>query len=220
MNGGNSATISLTGLSTVDDLINAINTSGTNVQASINAGGTGINLLNPLSGSSLTVGENGGHTADELGIRSFNAQTSLADLNAGAGITPISGTLAGPSGQILVTKTDGTQFAVQVSGLKTPSQLAAAINSASGNTTVTAALNATGNGITLTDTSGGSGNLAVAAGANYVSNGTDLGLFQTGSGGTLTGGNMTFSTDDFRITRRDGTSFTVNVSAPRPFRTS
>ncbi len=212
-NGTTSATVTLAGLNTVQDLINAINTSGTHVQASINAAGTGINLQNPLSGSSLTIGENGGTTADELGIRSFNAQTSLSGLNGGAGVTPISGTLSGASGQILVTKTDGTQFAVQVGGINTPSQLIAAINGATGNTTVTATLNSTGNGITLTDTSGGTGNLSVTAGANFVNNfGTELGIFQTGSGGTLTGSDMTFSTDDFRITRRDGTSFTVNVT--------
>jgi flagellin-like hook-associated protein FlgL len=100
---------------------------------------------------------------------------------------------------------------VQVDGVKTPGQLAAAINAATGNTTVTAALNASGNGITLTDTTGGGGNVAAAAGANYVGNGSDLGIFQTGTGGTLTGTDITLATDDFRITRRDGTSFTVSL---------
>jgi flagellin-like hook-associated protein FlgL len=111
----------------------------------------------------------------------------------------------------VITRTDGTQFSVQVDGVSTPSDLIAKINSATGNTSVTASLNASGNGITLTDTSGGSGNLSVAAGSNYVSNGTDLGLFSTGAGGTLTGTNITFSTDDFRITRRDGSSFTIST---------
>jgi flagellin-like hook-associated protein FlgL len=97
-------------------------------------------------------------------------------------------------------------------GIKTPSQLIAAINSATGNSTVTAALNPSGNGITLTDTSGGSGNLTVAGGSDFVSNGSVLGIFQTGTGGTLTGSNISFSTDDFRITRKDGSSFTVNVT--------
>ena len=77
----------------------------------------------------------------------------------------------GATGEIIVTKTDGTTFTFTVDGIKTPSQLIAAINAATGNTTVTAALNATGNGITLTDTSGGPGNLSVAAGRNFVANG-------------------------------------------------
>jgi flagellar hook-associated protein 3 FlgL len=210
-NGANSATIQLTGLSTVEDLLNAINQSGTNVRAEINGAGTGINVFNPLSGTALRIGENGGNTAEQLGIRSFHAGSKLAEFNNGTGVAPIDGTLAGPKGQITVTRTDGTTFNVQMDGVRTATQLAAAINGASGNTTVTAALNAAGNGITLTDTSGGGGNLAVAAGTGYVGNGTDLGILTTGSGGTLVGGNVTFSTDDFRITRRDGTSFTVSL---------
>jgi flagellar hook-associated protein 3 FlgL len=211
-NGANTATITLAGLTTVQDLINKINNSGTQVQAGINAAGTGINLLNPVSGLNMTVGENGGHTADELGLRSFQAGTKLSDLNAGGGITPISKSVSGPTGNIIITKTDGTSFNVAMDGLSTPSQLIAAINHASGNTTVTAALNASGNGITLTDTSGGSGNVSVSQASNYISNGTDLGLFKTGSGATLTGSNVSFSTDDLRVTRQDGTSFTVNFT--------
>jgi flagellar hook-associated protein 3 len=214
-NGANSATITLGGppaLSTVEDLLNAINNSGTNVKAEINADGTGINLLNPLSGTSLRIGENGGNTADQLGIRSFNAATKLADMNGGTGVTPIAGTLAGPKGQINITRTDGTQFAVQMDGIATPAQLIAAINGAAGNTTVTASINPTGNGITLTDTTGGPGNVAVTPGSNFVSNGTSLGLFGSGAGGTLTGSNIAFSTDDFRVSRRDGTSFTVSIN--------
>lgn len=213
-NGASTATITLSGppaLTTVQDLLNAINHSGTNVQATINSAGTGINLLNPLSGTSMTVGENGGNTAQELGIRSLNPQTELSSFNNGAGVTSIASTLPGPTGDITITQTDGTQFSVQVNGVSTPSELIAAINNATGNTGVTAALNASGNGITLTDASGGPGNLTAAAGSNYNSNGSDLGIFQAGTGGTLTGTGITFSTDDFRITRKDGSWFDVSV---------
>jgi flagellar hook-associated protein 3 FlgL len=213
-NGGSSTTISLNGLNTVEDLLNAINHSGTNVRAEINAAGTGINVFNPLSGTALSIGENGGTTAEDLGIRSFNAGSKLAEFNGGTGVTSIDKTLTGPKGQIVVTRTDGGTFTVQMDGVRSVTQLMAAINSASGNSTVTASLNATGNGITLTDTSGGSGNVAVAAGNGYVSNGTNLGILTTGSGATLVGGNVTFSTDDFRITRKDGTSFTVSLGGP------
>jgi flagellar hook-associated protein 3 FlgL len=215
-NGANTATISLNGLNTVEDFINAVNNSGTNVRAEINDAGTGINLLNPLSGASLTVGENGGNTAQQLGIRSLNPQTDLSDFNNGLGVTPISGTLPGPTGQITVTTTSGSQFNVQMNGITTPTQLINAINTASGNSTVTAALNGTGNGITLTDSSGGSGNVSVAAGANFNADGSTLGIIGTGTGATLAGGDITFSTDDFRITRRDGTSFTVSLGGSPP----
>ncbi len=212
INGANSATISLTGLTSVEDLINAINGSGTNVYAEINATADGLNLFNPLSGAPLKIGENGGNTAEQLGIRSFNANTNIADFNYNAGITPSSSQVPGPKGTIRVTKTDGTTFAVTLDGITTPSSLIAAINGASGNGTVTATLNATGNGISLSDTSAGPGNLSVAAASGYVSNGSNLGLFTTGSGPSLTGSNITFSTDDFRVSRRDGSSFTVNLT--------
>jgi flagellin-like hook-associated protein FlgL len=210
-NGAITATVSLASMTTVEDLLNAINDSGTRVRAEINAAGTGINLFNPLSGTTLRIGENGGATAEQLGIRSFNAATNLADFNNATGVSPISNTLLGPAGQLVVSKTDGTTFKVSVDGISTPGQLINAINTAAGNTTVTATLNATGNGITLADTSGGGGNLSVGPASNFISNGSDLGIVRTGTGGTLTGSNITFSTDDFRISRRDGTSFTVSV---------
>jgi flagellar hook-associated protein 3 len=214
-NGVPSATITLAGppaLNTVQDLLNAINAAAINVHATINADGTGINVQNPVSGAALTIGENGGNTAQQLGVRSFNSATQLSDLNGGLGVTPISNTIPGPAGTIVVTKTDGTQFSFKADGIKTPSQLIAAINTATGNSTVTAALNASGNGITLTDTSGGPGNLTVSGGPDFVPNGSVLGIFQTGTGATLTGSNIAFSTDDFKITRKDGTSFTVDIT--------
>jgi flagellin-like hook-associated protein FlgL len=213
--GSSTATVTLAGppaITTVGELLNAINAASPNVHATINAAGTAIDVQNPVSGAGLSIGENGGTTANDLGIRSFNPTTALTALNNGLGVTPISETIPGPTGTIVVTKTDGTQFNFKADGIKTPSQLIAAINAATGNTTVTAAMNATGNGITLTDTAGGSGNLTVAGGTDFASNGSVLGIFQTGTGGTLTGTDITLSTDDFRITRRDGTSFTVNIT--------
>jgi len=210
-NGSSSATITLAGLTTVQDLLNKINGSNTNVTATINSSGNGISVANSLSGSALTIGENGGLTATQLGIRSMNAQTPLADLNQGIGLGLASATNTGPTGTIVINKTDGTSFNVSVNGITTPSQLAAAINAAGGGV-VTAALNSNGLGISLTDTSGGGGNLSVTPGSDYQSNGTVLGILTTGSAGGLTGANMTFPTDDMQITQRDGASFTVDVT--------
>ena len=77
-NGTTTATISLSGDTTVQDLINSINSSGTNVQAQINATGTGINIVNTVQGTPLTVAENGGTTAADLGVRSFSPSTLLS----------------------------------------------------------------------------------------------------------------------------------------------
>ncbi len=180
--------------------------------AQISADGKGIEVQNNLSGSALNIGENGGTTATGLGIRSLNATTKLSVLNQGAGVNCASATQNGPTGSVLIHKTDGSQFSVKLDGVSTPSQLIAAINSATGNTTVTAALNATGNGITLTDTSGGGGNLTATGASDFSANGSQLGIFSPGTGGTLTGTNIAFSTDDLQVTRKDGTKFTVNLT--------
>jgi flagellin-like hook-associated protein FlgL len=209
-NGSKTATITLTGLNTVQDLLNAINKSGTGVTAAITPDGKSIDVQNDVSGSGLAIGENGGTTAADLGIRSFTPATTLASLNQNQGVTFASATSAAPAGTLLFTKTDGTQFSVKVDGVSTPSQLVAAINAATGNTTVTAALNSTGNGITLTDSSGGPGDLSVSAAPDF--NESQLGLPATGTGGTLTTAATTFGTDDLQITRKDGTRFSVNLT--------
>ena len=46
----------------------------------------GINVVNASQGTSLTIGENGGLTATQLGIRSFGPTTALSDLNNGDGL--------------------------------------------------------------------------------------------------------------------------------------
>src|SRR5439155_19727227 len=64
---------------TVEDLLNAINHSGADVLARINATGTGIDVVNPNQGTALTVAENGGTTAADLGGRSFTAARPLSE---------------------------------------------------------------------------------------------------------------------------------------------
>lgn len=209
-NGTSAATITLAGVNTVQDLLNKINYSGTNVRAEINSDGIGINILNTVSGTQMRISENGGTTADQLGVRSLNAQTLVADLNNGTGISPIANTTSGPAGSIVINRVDGTQLTVNVNGVTTQAGMISAINTAAGYAMASA--NATGNGISINDTAVGAGNVSIVAGSNYVSNGTDLGIFKTGTAGSLTGSDMTFSTDDVRITKKDGTSFTVSFA--------
>src|SRR5206468_7215038 len=100
-NGLASANFDLSGAVTVEDMLNTINSSGTGVRAEINAFGTGINILNPTQGTQLTIGENGGTTAADLGVRSFNPATQLNELNNGQGVRTVSGddfTIADSSG--------------------------------------------------------------------------------------------------------------------------
>ena len=78
---------SFAGDKTVDDLLNRINTAGLGVLARINAAGTGIDIVNTLSGSEMRIGENGGTTAEDLGVRSLRADDALRTSTSGAGVT-------------------------------------------------------------------------------------------------------------------------------------
>lgn len=71
---------------TVQDLVNRLNTSSADLVASINDTGSGINIRSRVSGADFMIGENGGTTAQQLGVRTFTRDTQLADLNFGRGV--------------------------------------------------------------------------------------------------------------------------------------
>jgi flagellin-like hook-associated protein FlgL len=174
--------VDVSGAVTVEDLLNAINGSGANVRAKINAAGTGINILNPNQGTTLSVGEAGGTTAADLGVRSFDLNSRLADFNAGKGVRTVAGA------DFRVTRSDGTTFDVDVPDTATTVQdVINAINTASGGVGMTASLAATGNGIALTDTAGGAGTPSVAA-LNFSDAAQDLGLLAAPAAGNVVTG--------------------------------
>ena len=71
---------------TVDELLNLFNGAELGLLAEINAAGNGINVRSRLSGADFTIGENGGTTATQLGIRTYTGATELADFNRGVGV--------------------------------------------------------------------------------------------------------------------------------------
>lgn len=184
-NGTNTATVNLSSATTVEDLINAINGSGTNVQAQINSAGTGINIVNTVQGTNLSVAENGGTTAADLGVRSFSPSTLLSDLNGGKGV----GTAQGGAADFQITSSAGTSFNVSIAGATTVQDVINDINSASGGSGVTASFATTGNGIVLSDSSGGGGTLTVTP-QNYSTAAVDLGLTNPASGSTISGSDV------------------------------
>ncbi|HQU41434.1 MAG: flagellar hook-associated protein 3 [Planctomycetia bacterium 21-64-5] len=149
VNGGKTYTVSFAGDKTVEDLLNSINTSGASVLAAINPAGTGINVQSRLSGSDFSIGENGGQTATELGIRTLTSTTPLADLNYGQGVGHTTG------GDFTVQRKDGVTFTVDISSAKTLGDVINLINNNATNTgsgvPVLAQLNSYGNGIELVD---------------------------------------------------------------------
>jgi flagellin-like hook-associated protein FlgL len=153
-NGTNSATIDTSNAETVEDLLNLINRAGLGVLAEINAGRDGINLRSRLSGADLTIGENGGTTATQLGIRTYTASAKLSDFNRGVGVP----TANDPAdNDLLITARDGTQLAINLSAAETVQDVIDAINNNAANNTgttkVVAQLAPTGNGIQLVDQS-------------------------------------------------------------------
>ncbi|MCS7305182.1 MAG: hypothetical protein NZ602_08770 [Thermoguttaceae bacterium] len=79
------------GVETIEDLLNVFNGSDADVVARINAAGTGIDVRSRLSGCDFAIGENGGITAQQLGIRTFSDQTLLEELNFGLGVCDYAG---------------------------------------------------------------------------------------------------------------------------------
>ena len=63
-----------------------INGADLGLVAEINAARDGINVRSRLSGADLTIGENGGTLATQLGIRTYTAESKLTDFNRGVGV--------------------------------------------------------------------------------------------------------------------------------------
>ncbi|MDB5323748.1 MAG: hypothetical protein JWN40_5379 [Phycisphaerales bacterium] len=178
-NGLTTATVDLSTAVTVEDLLNAVNGSKTGVQASINDAGNGIDLVNPTQGVALTIAENGGTTAGDIGIRSLAPSTPLSELNGGRGVSTSSGT------ELQVNRRDGTSFQVEIGSAQTIQDVIDAINTADAGGGVTASFATSGNGIVLNDATSGPGQLAVSS-LNFSSAAKDLGLDQAAVGATLT----------------------------------
>ena len=153
-NGGETVTLDVSAAETVDDLLNRIMGSRLGFVAQINAAGTGIDVRSRLSGADFTIGENGGTTATQLGIRTYTEKTKLADFNRGIGVL----TAEDPAQEaVLITARDGTQLNINLATAQTVQDVIDLINNDpannSGTTAVLARLAATGNGIELVDSS-------------------------------------------------------------------
>ncbi len=153
-NRGETFTIDLTDAVTVEDMLNAINGSGAGLHAEINADGTGVNVRSRISGSGFGIGENGGTTAEELGIRTFTAATELADLNRTVGVPTI------PGVDFQIVSNDGaTVLDIDVSSAATIQDVIDEINNHPSNGgTVLARVAEFGNGIELVDDDPTAGN--------------------------------------------------------------
>ncbi|TWT88213.1 Flagellar hook-associated protein 2 [Pseudobythopirellula maris] len=224
----------LTGLKTLGDVVDAINSDETldgKVTAAISADGARLELTDNTAGAeSFTVrSADGGSAAEDLGLAgaadagvitgerlvSGLKDTLVSSLNGGKGYS---------LGELAITDRSGAADTVDLSSAETLGEVVSLINASSAD--VTAAINASRNGIQITDGSGGVGNLVIAdSGATTTA--TDLGLAVDDSVGSVGSGSLDrrvvsgatllsslnggdgLELDDFKIT--DSTGKAVNV---------
>lgn len=169
---GTTGGVDLSGAETLGDLIDAINNDldiRAKVQARISADGNRIEVEDITVGSGTFAVTNGviGTAAEDLGLTGTASgavitgdrlvsglrDTLVSSLNGGRGY--------GELGAISITDRDGNPAVnVDLSGAETLGEIVSAINGSGAN--VTAAINASRNGIAITDTSGGTGSLVIA----------------------------------------------------------
>ncbi|MBN2447193.1 MAG: flagellar hook-associated protein FlgL [Phycisphaerae bacterium] len=176
-NGSHSATIDLSDAETIEDVINRINNAGVGAWAQVSNDGRHIDVLNRVSGTSLVVEENGGSAATNLGIRTIAGDTPLSDLNLGLGVGTVDGD------DIRITTGDGGVLTFDLDGAQTLQDVLDLLNESGA---ITAALSDGGNGIVITDNTGGPDALSIEA-VNMSPAVMDLGLNVTTDGATLVG---------------------------------
>lgn len=210
---GKTAAINITNAINLDDVAKQINTSlDINIKATV--GKTGLILQDQSGGAgTLTVRDIGdGTTAADLGIagpatngtitgstiNGISKSTSLAQLNGGTGlkVSPLSNQ---PDFRVLVG--DGSLFDVSLSSAKTIGDVVDAINTASGGK-LTASIAANGQGLQLTDTSGGGGPLVVAD--LYSTAAEQLGIAVDSVVGSLTGSPLVAGLDSVPLADLNG----------------
>lgn len=191
---GNSATVTLTNARSVQDILDAVNSAGIGVTASLNTAGNGFRITDTAGGAGgLTIADNVGNAALELGITgNFTegvADTGDLDYAYVSGGTRIDD-LGITRGRFTITDSEGISFTVDISqgNELTIDDLITEINGASPGGKITAEVNATGDGITLIDN--GPGTVAITVVDEGSTTAAELGIAGTAAnaGDNIAGG--------------------------------
>ncbi|MBI1369112.1 MAG: flagellar filament capping protein FliD [Planctomycetes bacterium] len=183
--GGTGFDVTLKGSTTVQDVVDKINNATGNPGVTASIGADGVSLQLAGTGTITVTALNSSNAAKDLGILGSASNTLAGSrLLAGLGSTLLS-TLHGGAGldtsggsTLSITNRTGAQTDIELSTARSVSDVISLINSASAG--VTASLNNTGNGLTLTDTTGSTAsNLIITDPGNLAS---DLGI-STGAAG-------------------------------------
>ena len=177
---------------TIEDVLNEVESLDLGVRLEINTDGTGLDVVSEVSGIKLSVGENGGTTATDLGIRTLGNPTSLNEYRDGLGVETLQG-----SDDFEVRLHDGTTFAVNLDGLNTVGEVVTAVGAAATGAGLTLGVEfdvgfpAVGNGLVLTDNTVGGNDFEVVNLDTSLA-ATHLGLvFNAGAGATIDSGDQT-----------------------------
>ncbi len=205
INAANTYTIDFVGAKTVEDLLNKLNGAGAGVLAEINSTGDGINIRSRVSGADFAIGENGGTTATELGVRSITTTTKLSSLNQGQGVateksafsssvtaqTPLSQLNQGQGVQtqdgddLTIRRSDGVNLSINLSAAQTLGDVMDAINNhpanVAGTAQLTAQISAVGNGIEIVEDNPSAASNLLITRDNLSLAAEQLGLIPTGS---------------------------------------
>lgn len=167
LSNGSTVSVNLATAATVGDVLNAINTAGAGkLTAAINSSGMGIQLTDTTGSGGMTVTQDAGsEAATDLGIAGGSTGNTLTGKDILAGIdTTLLSSLNGGSGlslgKIALTDRSGATATVDLSSASTVQDVLDDINNAG--IGLTASLKSSGNGIQITDDSGGTGNIVIA----------------------------------------------------------
>ena len=153
--GGTTVTLDVSAAETVQDLQNLVRGLDLGLRLEADAGG-GLSLRSEVAGVTLTVGENGGSTASDLGLRTFDRDTPLTAFRNGRGVSTTAG-----EDDFRIRLHDGTEFGVDISDAADVAGVIEAVDAA----TVAAGLAPgalevglapVGNGLVFTDNTAGS----------------------------------------------------------------
>ncbi len=112
--GDRTYTVDVSQATTVGDLLIAINRSGADVRAELDQNNGRIEIRSLRSGVDYSIGENGGSTAADLGIRSASGATLLRDLGRGVGIH-----LDDNGPEFVITRPDGVELPIELGSSQT-----------------------------------------------------------------------------------------------------
>lgn len=189
--------ISLGSAKTIGAVLDAINAvAPTEFKAEIADGGNGIKLTDFVGGGRAfgVTAVGGSNAAADLGIDQvasggvLNGSAVIAGLNT-VMIASLKGGTGLPLGSITIRDRSGASDTIDLSSATSVQDILDAISNAP-NTRVTASLNASHNGIQITDSSGGSGALQIADVDPAIATAAALGLAGTFDASSASGANL------------------------------